>query len=111
MRVVWNLSFSFKAGVAIKNTIFKQLLQCLSAYPLSGIMLSVNRNTGMYKSEEEKVNIVIGEAVLSLIDKDIDISAETLSEHLRQMHALETDGARRGVINDAIQLTSQTFLH
>ncbi|WP_260412017.1 hypothetical protein [Pantoea ananatis] len=40
----------------------------------------------MYKSEEEKVNIVIGEAVLALIDNDADISAETVSEYLRQMH-------------------------
>lgn len=62
----------------------------------SGLMLSVNRNSGMYKSEEEKVNIVIGEAVLALIDNDADISAETVSEYLRQMHTQETDDARRG---------------
>jgi len=77
----------------------------------SGLMLSVNRNTGMYKSEEEKVNIVIGEAILGLIDNDVDIIAETVTENLKQMLALETDDARRRVIKKAIQLTSQAFLH
>ncbi|MBN6032951.1 hypothetical protein [Pantoea ananatis] len=65
----------------------------------------------MYKSEEEMVNTVIGEAVLALLDSDVDISAETVSEYLRQMQTRENDDARRGVIKKALQLTSQAFLH
>lgn len=57
----------------------------------------------MCRSEEEKGNIVIGEAVLTLLDDYIDISADTIIEKLKHMLKAETEEARRKIISDAIQ--------
>lgn len=60
----------------------------------------------MLRSEEEKVNIAIGEAVLSLLDDFNGISTDTLTDKLRQMLNTETEAARRKIINDAIRQTN-----
>lgn len=62
----------------------------------------------MSRSEQKKVNIVIGEAVLSLLDDFIDIRKSSIIERLEKMLKAETDDARRRIINDAIQQTRKT---
>ncbi|MFI8319816.1 hypothetical protein ACIF4Y_21515 [Kosakonia cowanii] len=59
----------------------------------------------MFRSEEDKVNIVIGEAILTLLGDDDDVSARTLARHLKNMLEVETETARREVIKEAIRQT------
>jgi len=59
----------------------------------------------MFRSEEEKINIVIGEALLSLLDDDAEVSNETLSARLKRMLKIETCDARRQAMIDAIRKT------
>ena len=59
----------------------------------------------MFRIEEENVNIVIGEALLSLLDDDAEVSTETLSAQLKRMLKTETSEARRKAIKDAIRQT------
>ncbi|WP_061062220.1 hypothetical protein [Pantoea vagans] len=61
----------------------------------------------MFSSEEEKINIVIGEAILTLLEIDNFFSAHTLSRQLKQMLEVETEAARREIIRDAIRQTSR----
>ncbi|WP_289368125.1 hypothetical protein [Pantoea stewartii] len=63
----------------------------------------------MFRSVQEKVNIVIGEALLLLIDDDADISNGTITEQLKQMLEEETDNVRRQIINNAIRQTGGLF--
>ncbi|WP_210451933.1 hypothetical protein [Pantoea ananatis] len=48
----------------------------------------------MAENHEQKVNIIIGEALLSLLDNDEDINAETLSAQLSRLTEAETGEAR-----------------
>jgi hypothetical protein len=50
----------------------------------------------MFRSEKE-INIVIGEAILALLEGDDDVSARTLARQLNQMLEVETEAARREV--------------
>ncbi|MDF7787439.1 hypothetical protein P4910_18430 [Pantoea stewartii] len=59
----------------------------------------------MFRTEEESINIVIGEALLSLLDDDAQVSTETLSAQLKRMLKTETSDARRQAIQDAIRQT------
>ncbi|WP_458038927.1 hypothetical protein [Pantoea ananatis] len=59
----------------------------------------------MFRIEEENVNIVIGEALLALIDDDAEVSAKNLSDQLKGMLKTETSEARRKAIQDAIRQT------
>ncbi|KKW49844.1 hypothetical protein XB02_15515 [Pantoea ananatis] len=59
----------------------------------------------MFRSEEEKVNIVIGEALLTLLEDDADISSEALRVQLNRMLETETDDARRQLIDHALRQT------
>lgn len=59
----------------------------------------------MFRCEEEKLNTVLGEALLSLLEDDSAISAEALSAQLNQMLETETDDARRQVLLNAIRRT------
>ncbi len=43
----------------------------------------------MFKSDDEKTITVIGDAVLTLLNNNADISAASLSSALRQMHDAE----------------------
>ena len=61
----------------------------------------------MFRSEEDKVNIVIGEAILTLLGDDDDVSARTLARQLKQMLQAETEAARREIIKEAIRQTSR----
>jgi len=61
----------------------------------------------MFRSEEEKINIVIGEAILALLEDDGVFSAYTLSRQLKQMLEVETEAARREIIKEAIRQTSR----
>ncbi|WP_367165945.1 hypothetical protein [Kosakonia cowanii] len=58
----------------------------------------------MFSSEKE-INIVIGEAILTLLEGDDDVSARTLARHLKNMLEVETETARREVIKEAIRQT------
>lgn len=59
--------------------------------------------------KEKEANIVIGEALLSLLESESesesesDISVESLTEHLRRVLKTETDDDRRQSITDAIR--------
>lgn len=59
--------------------------------------------------KEKEANIVIGEALLSLLESEseseseVDISVESLTEHLRRVLETETDDERRQSITDAIR--------
>lgn len=64
----------------------------------------------MFRIEEESINIVIGEALLALLDDDAEVSTETLSAQLKRMLKTETSDARRQAIQDAIRQTGG-FLH
>ncbi|MCU7367623.1 hypothetical protein N5E15_13580 [Pantoea stewartii] len=59
----------------------------------------------MFRSEDEMLNIVIGEALLSLLDDDAVVSKETLSARLKQMLRTETCDDRRKALKDAIRET------
>lgn len=59
----------------------------------------------MFRTEEESINIVIGEALLALLDDDTEVSTETLSAQLKRMLKTETSDARRQAIQDAIRQT------
>lgn len=59
----------------------------------------------MFRSEEEEINIVIGEALLSLLDDDAEVSNETLSARLKRMLKTETCNVRSQAIKDAIRET------
>ncbi|WP_210446448.1 hypothetical protein [Pantoea ananatis] len=59
----------------------------------------------MSRSEEEMINIVIGEALLSLLDDEAEVSNETLSARLKKMLKTETCNDRRQAIKDAIRET------
>lgn len=59
----------------------------------------------MHNSEEEEVNIILGDALLALFEEDADISAQALSAQLTRMLENETDDARRQVIRTAIRET------
>lgn len=61
----------------------------------------------MFRSEEEKINIVIGEAILTLLEDEDVFSAFTLSRQLKQMLEVETEAARREIIRQAIRQTSR----
>ena len=61
----------------------------------------------MFRSEEEKINIVIGEATLALLEDGDVFSAYTLSRQLKQMLEVETEAARREIIKEAIRQTSR----
>ncbi|ASN13816.1 hypothetical protein [Pantoea ananatis] len=63
----------------------------------------------MFKSDDEKTITVIGDAVLTLLNNNADISAASLSSALRQMHDAETDDARRQLTGHAIELTGKLF--
>lgn len=71
----------------------------------SGHFTDRQKEECMCRSEEELVNIVIGEAVLSLADDYLDISVVTIVDKLKQMLKAETDESRRKNIIDAIQKT------
>ena len=58
----------------------------------------------MFSSEKE-INIFIGEAILTLLEGDDDVSASTLARHLKNMLEVETEAARREVIKEAIRQT------
>jgi hypothetical protein len=58
----------------------------------------------MFRSEKE-INIVIGEAILTLLEGDDDVSARTLARQLKQMLEVETEAARREVIKETIRQT------
>lgn len=58
----------------------------------------------MFRSEKE-INIVIGEAILALLEGNDDVSARTLARQLKQMLEVETEAARREVIKEAIRQT------
>lgn len=77
-------------------------LQSNTACPLKWTIVPGNRKVYMFKSEEEIINVVIGEALLSLLDDDAEVSSETLSARLKQMLRTETCDARRQAIKDAI---------
>ncbi|WP_336766917.1 hypothetical protein [Pantoea ananatis] len=49
----------------------------------------------MAENHERKLNIIIGVALLSLLDNDEDINAERLSAQLSRLKEAETDEARR----------------
>lgn len=53
--------------------------------------------------KEKEANIVIGEALLSLLESESDFSVESLTEHLRRVLETETDDDRRQLITDAIR--------
>ncbi|WP_205953895.1 hypothetical protein [Pantoea stewartii] len=61
----------------------------------------------MFRSEEEKVNIVIGEAILALLEDDDIVSTRTLARQLKRMLEVETEAARREIIKEAIRQTSR----
>lgn len=61
----------------------------------------------MFSSEEEEINIVIGEAILTLLEVDDVFSADTLSRQLKQMLEMETEAAHREIIREAIRQTSR----
>jgi len=63
----------------------------------------------MYTNEEEKVSIIIGDALLSLLAHNTDISAETLTVQMKQMLETETDDTRCLLIKAAISLTQGFF--
>ncbi|WP_242390042.1 hypothetical protein [Kosakonia cowanii] len=58
----------------------------------------------MFRSEKE-INIVIGEAILTLLESDDEVNARTLARQLKQMLEVETEAARRGDIKEAIRQT------
>jgi hypothetical protein len=72
-----------------------------------GLLPSGNRKFDMFSSEEEEINIVIGEAIFTLLEVDDVFSAYTLSRQLKQMLEMETDTARREIIREAIRHTSR----
>lgn len=72
-----------------------------------GLLPPGNRKFDMSRSEEEKINIVIGEAILALLEDDDVFSAYTLSRQLKQMLKVETEAARREIIKEAIRQTSR----
>jgi len=72
-----------------------------------GLLSPGSRKFDMFRSEEEKINIVIGEAILALLEDDGVFSAYTLSRQLKQMLELETEAARREIIREAIRQTSR----
>lgn len=57
----------------------------------------------MFRSEEEKVNIVIGEAILALFEDDDVFTTRTLTRQLEKMLEVETEAARRKIIKEAIR--------
>ncbi|MCX3311121.1 hypothetical protein ORN12_19370 [Pantoea vagans] len=59
----------------------------------------------MSRSEQEKVNIMIGEAVLSLLNDYVSIRKDTIIERLEKILKEESDNQRRHIINNAIQQT------
>lgn len=63
----------------------------------------------MFKSEPEKVNIVIGEAIMSLIRNDTDVSNELISKQLKQMLEAEAEKSRRRIIRQAIEQFDRLF--
>jgi len=63
----------------------------------------------MFRSEPEKVNIVIGEAIMALIRNDTDVSNEMISKQLNLMLEAETDESRRRTIRQAIKQFDRLF--
>lgn len=61
----------------------------------------------MLRSDEERVNIVIGEAILALLEGDDEVSVRTLARQLKKMLEVETEVVRREVIKEAIRQTSR----
>lgn len=61
----------------------------------------------MSGSEEEKVNIIIGEATFTLLENDDYVSARTLIRQLTQMLEIETEAVRRQSIKEAIRQISR----
>jgi len=56
----------------------------------------------MFRSEQEEINTVIGEAALSLLDDFTEISRHSLCEKLKEMLKAEAGLIRRKLIIDAI---------
>ncbi|MDF7788032.1 hypothetical protein P4910_21520 [Pantoea stewartii] len=63
----------------------------------------------MFRSEPEKVNIVIGEAIMALIRNDTDVSNEMISKQLNQMLEAENNESRRRTIRQAIEQFDRLF--
>ncbi|OWY76507.1 hypothetical protein CDN97_14105 [Pantoea sp. AMG 501] len=63
----------------------------------------------MFRSEPEKVNIVIGEAIMALIRNNTDVSNEMISKQLNQMLEAETDESRRRTIRQAVEQFDRLF--
>ncbi|MGF6477734.1 hypothetical protein [uncultured Pluralibacter sp.] len=61
----------------------------------------------MFRSEEEKVNVVIGEAILLLLEDEDVVSVHNLAQQLKQMLKAETEAARREIIREAIRQTER----
>ncbi|MDJ0474357.1 hypothetical protein QNA27_11880 [Pantoea eucalypti] len=61
----------------------------------------------MFRSEEEKINIIIGEAILTLLEDDGVFSTRSIFQQLKQMLELETEAARREIIREAIRQTNR----
>ncbi|MFE0588095.1 MULTISPECIES: hypothetical protein [Pantoea] len=61
----------------------------------------------MFRSEEEKINIVIGEAILTLLEDSGVFSTHTLSTQLTKMLNVEIDAVRCEIIREAIRQTSK----
>jgi len=66
-----------------------------------------NRKFNMFRSEEEKINIVIGEAILTLLEDSGVFSTHTLSTQLTKMLNVEIDAVRCEIIREAIRQTSK----
>ncbi|MFV9669845.1 hypothetical protein [Pantoea sp. ARC607] len=61
----------------------------------------------MSGSEEEKVNIIIGEATFTLLENDDYVGARALVRQLTQMLEIETEADRRQSIKEAIRQISR----
>lgn len=61
----------------------------------------------MTEHKERKVSIAVGEALLSLLDNDADISTETLSAQLKRFAEAENDEARRQSATAALSQTAE----
>jgi hypothetical protein len=108
-RAIFNYNFR-ELGCRLK---FKQKKYRSTAMPLvrlNGLLQPGKRKVYMFRIEEEGINIVIGEALLALLDDDAEVSTEKLSAQLKRMLKTETSDARRQAIQDAIRQTGG-FLH
>lgn len=99
-----------RSVLLLKLDIDRRLPIAIMLVRRDGLLPPGNRKIDMFRSEEEMVNVVIGEATLLLLEDDDVISVQILAQKLKQMLEAEKEAARREIIREAIRQTERLLI-